>query len=78
MLTAFNNICIVMIDGEICAITDWGLDYCQNKKWANILMMFWGMMFAGVVGMIENTVAPKILELALSVPSFKPMKALIN
>ncbi len=41
-------------------------------------MMFWGMLFAGIVGMIENTLAPKILELALCVPTFKPMKALIH
>jgi hypothetical protein len=42
----------------------------KNKKWANILMMFWGMMFTGVVGAIENTLAPKILELVLCVPIF--------
>jgi hypothetical protein len=47
----------------------------KNKKWANILMMFWGMMFAGVIGAIENTLVLKILELALCVPTCKPMKA---
>jgi hypothetical protein len=41
-------------------------------------MMFWGIMFAGVVGAIENTLAPKILESALCIPRFKPMKALIH
>jgi hypothetical protein len=50
----------------------------KTKKWANILMMFWGMMFAGVVGTIENTFALKILELALCISSFKPMNALIQ
>jgi hypothetical protein len=50
----------------------------KNKNWANILIMFWGVMFAGVVGTIENTLVPKILELALCVPTFKPMKALIH
>jgi hypothetical protein len=45
---------------------------------AKILMMFWGMMFAGVVGVIENTLAPKILESTLCVLTFKPMKALIH
>jgi hypothetical protein len=38
----------------------------------------WCMMFAGVVGTIENTLMPKILELALHVPTFKPMRALIH
>jgi hypothetical protein len=38
----------------------------------------WGMMFAGVVGAIENTLVPKILELVLWVLTFKPMKALIH
>jgi hypothetical protein len=38
----------------------------------------WCMMFAGVVGAIEYTFQPKILELALRVPTFKPMKALIH
>jgi hypothetical protein len=50
----------------------------KNKKWANILMMFWCMMFAGVVGAIEYTLPPKILELALCVLTFKLMKALIH
>jgi hypothetical protein len=50
----------------------------KNKKWANILMMFWGMLFAGVVGVIGNTLASKILELALCILTFKPMKALIH
>jgi hypothetical protein len=35
-------------------------------------MMFRGMMYTGVVGAIENTLAPKILilELALCIPIF--------
>jgi hypothetical protein len=37
----------------------------KNKKWAYILMMFWRMMFAGVVGAIEDTLLPRILELVL-------------
>jgi hypothetical protein len=40
--------------------------------------MFWCMMFAGVVGAIEDTLTPKILELALRMPTFEPMKALIH
>jgi hypothetical protein len=43
-----------------------------------ILMMFWCMMFAGVVGAIEDTLSSKILELALRMQTFEPMKALIH
>jgi hypothetical protein len=41
-------------------------------------MMFWCMMFAGVVGTIEDTLLPKILELALRMLIFEPMKASIH
>ncbi len=37
-----------------------------------------GHDFAGVVGAIENTLAPKMLELVLCIPTFKPAKALIH
>ncbi len=40
--------------------------------------MFWCVMFAGVVGAIEATLLPKILELALRMPTFEPMKLLIH
>jgi hypothetical protein len=50
----------------------------KNKKWANILMMIWCMMFARVVGAIEDTISPKILELELHMLTFEPMKALIH
>jgi hypothetical protein len=36
------------------------------------------MMFAGVVPAIEFTLLPKILELALCMPTFKPMKVFIH
>jgi hypothetical protein len=36
------------------------------------------MMFAGVVGAIEDTLLPKILELALLMPTFEPMKAFFH
>jgi hypothetical protein len=40
--------------------------YCQKQKnGRTFLMMFWCMMFAGVFGAIEDTLPPKILELAL-------------
>ncbi len=50
----------------------------KNKKWAYILIMFWCMMFAGVVGAIEDTLLPKVLELALCMSTLEPMKALIH
>jgi hypothetical protein len=50
----------------------------SKKKWVYILMMFWCMMLAGVVGAIEDTLPPKILELALRMSVFEPMKALIH
>ena len=50
----------------------------KTKKWAFILMMFWCMMFAGVVGTIKCTLLPKILESALRMPTFKLMKALTH
>ncbi len=50
----------------------------QNKKWVYILIMFWCMIFAGVVGAIKDTLLPKILELALLMSTFEPMKASIH
>jgi hypothetical protein len=49
----------------------------KNKKRAYILM-FWCMMFAGVVGAIEDTLLPKILQLVSRMSTFEPMKALIH
>jgi hypothetical protein len=48
----------------------------KNKKWAYIFMMFWCMMFAGVVGAIEETLSPKILELTLHMSTFEPIKSI--
>jgi hypothetical protein len=50
----------------------------KNKKWAYILMMFWCMMFAEVVGAIEDTLPPKILELVLRMLTFEPIRAMIT
>ncbi len=41
-------------------------------------MMSWCMMCAGVVGAIEDTLPPKILESALRMLTFEPMKAMIH
>ncbi len=50
----------------------------KNQKCTYILMMFWCMMCAGVVGTIEDSLLPKILELTLCMSTFEPMKALIH
>ncbi len=76
MLTLDNQKCDVMNARETCAITVQGGWYCKKQKW--ILMMFWCMMFAGVAGTIEDTPPPKILELALCMSTFEPMKAFIH
>jgi hypothetical protein len=54
------------------------LPFPPPKKWEYILTMFWCMMFAGVVGAIEDSLSPKILELMLRMPKFEPMKVLIH
>ncbi len=77
-MSTLNNKWTVMIYGKTHGSLFGDCSIVKTKKGANILMMFWGMMFAGVVCAIENTLAPKILELALCVPTSKPMKALIN
>jgi hypothetical protein len=53
-------------------------DIVKNKKWAYILLMLCCMMFVGVFSAIEDTFLPKILGLALCMPTFEPMKALIH
>jgi hypothetical protein len=36
------------------------------------------MMFAGVIGSIEDAFTPEILELALGISALEPMKTLIH
>ena len=42
----------------------------EHVKWADALMVSRQVVFAGVVGAIENTFSPKIFELALGVAAF--------
>jgi len=42
----------------------------EDVKWADVLMVSCRVVFAGVVGTIENTFSPKIYELALCVAAF--------
>jgi hypothetical protein len=42
----------------------------EDVKWADVLMVSCRVVFAGVVGTIENTFSPKIYELALCVVAF--------
>ncbi len=50
----------------------------KNKKMGKHFVDVLGMVFTGVVGATENTLALKILELALHVSKFESMKALIH
>jgi hypothetical protein len=42
----------------------------KDLKWADVLMMSCMVVFAGVVGSIENTFSPKIFELVLRIAAF--------
>ena len=42
------------------------------------LVVFRVMMFAGVIGSIEDAFMPEILELALGISALEPMKTLIH
>ncbi len=49
----------------------WGqLVAVKNVKWADVLMVSCRVVFAGIVGLIENTFSPKIFELALCIVAF--------
>ncbi len=39
----------------------------EDVKWADVLMVSCRVVFAGVVGSIENTFSPKIFELTLCI-----------
>jgi hypothetical protein len=78
VLTLDAQKCDGMHARETYAITVQGMWYCQKQKWAYNLIMFWGMMFAGVIGAIEDTLLPKILELALCMLTFELTKLLIH
>ena len=41
-------------------------------------MVFRGVMFACVIGSIEDAFTPEILELALGIPALEPVKTLIH
>jgi hypothetical protein len=53
----------------ICSLF-WEFCIIKNIKWAYFLMVFRGVVFSGVVGTIENTLAPKISELVLCIATF--------
>ena len=42
----------------------------EDIKWSDVLMVSCRVVFAGVVGPIENTFLPKIFELALCIAAF--------
>jgi hypothetical protein len=45
----------------------WGVAV-EDVEGAHLLMMFGCMVFAGVVGSVEDAFAPDVLELLLSIP----------
>ncbi len=44
----------------------------------HLLMMLGCMVFAGVVGSVEDAFAPNVTELALSIPAFEPVETLVH
>jgi hypothetical protein len=71
-----NQKCDGMHARETYAILFGECGIVKIKKWVYILMMLWCMMFAGVVCAIEDALLPKILELALRMPTFARREAL--
>ena len=55
----------------------WGIAV-KDVEGAHLLMMLGYMVFAGVVGSIEDAFAPKVPELALSIPAFDPVVTLVH
>jgi hypothetical protein len=51
-----------LLCGQLAAVED--------VKWADGLMVSCRVVFAGIVGSIENTFLPKIFELVLCVAAF--------
>ncbi len=51
----------------------WG-DAVKDIEGAPLLMMFGCMVFAGVVGSVEDAFAPEVLELLLSILAFEPVE----
>jgi hypothetical protein len=55
----------------------WGIAV-KDVEGAHLLMMLGCMVFAGVVGSVEDAFAPKVPELVLSILAFEPVETLIH
>ncbi len=55
----------------------WGVAV-EDIERAHLLMMFGCMVFAGIVGSVEDAFAPEVLELLLSIPAFEPVETLVH
>ncbi len=55
----------------------WGITV-KDVEGTHLLMMLGCMVFAGVVGSVEDAFAPKVPELALSIPTFEPVETLVH
>ncbi len=55
----------------------WGVAV-EDVEGVHLLMMFGCMVFAGIVGSVEDAFAPEVLELLLSIPAFEPVEMLVH
>ncbi len=55
----------------------WGVAV-EDIEGAHLLMMVGCMVFAGIVGSVEDAFAPEVLELSLSIPAFETVEMLVH
>jgi hypothetical protein len=59
------------------ALGRWGVAV-KDVEGMHLLMMLGCMVFAGIVGSVEDAFAPKVSELALSIPAFEPVEMVVH
>ncbi len=59
------------------SLGQWGITV-KDIEGAHLLMMIGCMVFAGIVGSVEDAFVPKVLELVLSIPVFEPVEMLVH
>ncbi len=55
----------------------WGVAV-EEVEGVHLLMMFGCVVFAGIVGSVEDAFVPEVLELSLSFPEFEPVETLAH
>jgi hypothetical protein len=50
----------------------------KDIEGAHLLMMFGCMVFASVVGSVEDAFASEVLESSLIIPAFEPVETLVH